>query len=195
MRHRPRSAFPHGHDGSAVYALDVHIRAMRPHDRAAVDVLLATAFATPTSTAETPPIEVGLNTALLDSDAVLPHLTLVAELDGEVVGYCISTRGSIGVAGALGLGPIGVLPGRQRGGIGSALIAETVRVAEAHDEGAIVLLGDPAYYGRFGFVPGSELGVISPEPAWGDYFQALRLAAATDAHRGRFRYARPFEEL
>jgi predicted N-acetyltransferase YhbS len=168
---------------------------MQPHDRAAVDVLLATAFATPTSSADAPPIEVGLNTALLDSEALLPHLALVAELDGEVVGYCISTRGSIGEAEALGLGPIGVLPGHQRGGIGSALIAETMRVAEAHGEGAIVLLGDPAYYGRFGFVPGSELGIVSPEPAWGEYFQAIRLAAATNAHRGGFRYARPFDEL
>jgi predicted N-acetyltransferase YhbS len=171
------------------------IRALESTDRAAVERLLTVAFATTTTTAATPPIEVGLNTALLDSDALLPHLALVAELEGEVVGYCISTRGSIGEAEALGLGPIGVLPGHQRGGIGSALIAETVRVAEAHGEGAIVLLGDPAYYGRFGFVPGSELGIVSPEPAWGEYFQALRLAAATDAHRGGFRYARPFDEL
>jgi predicted N-acetyltransferase YhbS len=168
---------------------------MQPHDRTTVDLLLTTAFATPTSSAAEPPIEVGLNTALLDSDAVLPHLTLVAQLDGEVVGYCISTRGSIGEAQALGLGPIGVLPAHQGHGIGAALIAETVRIAEAHDEGAIALLGDPAYYGRFGFVPGSELGIVSPEPAWGDYFQALHLPAATDAHRGEFRYARPFDEL
>ena len=69
------------------------------------------------------------------------------------------------------------------------------RVAESHDEGVIVLLGDPAYYGRFGFVAGAELGILAPDPAWGEYFQALRLAAATDAHRGGFRYARPFDEL
>ena len=171
------------------------IRSLESTDHAAVEHLLAVAFATPATTADAPPIEVGLNTALLDSDALLPHLALVAELEGEVIGYCISTRASIGEAEALGLGPIGVLPGHQRLGVGSALIAETVRVAEAHGEGAIVLLGDPAYYGRFGFVPGSELGIVAPEPAWGEYFQALPLAAVTDAHRGAFRYARPFEEL
>ncbi|MBM7832296.1 putative N-acetyltransferase YhbS [Agromyces cerinus] len=171
------------------------IRPFRSTDRDAVERLLTIAFATPTTSADAPPIEVGLNTALLDSDALIPKLALVAEVDGEVVGYCISTRASIGDAEALGLGPIGVLPGHQGRGIGAALIAETVRVAESHDEGAIVLLGDPAYYGRFGFVPGAELGILAPDPAWGEYFQAIHLAAATDAHCGRFRYARPFEEL
>ena len=195
-RHRPRFAFPDGSDGCDVYALDVHIRAMQPGDRAAVDVLLATAFATATSSAAEPPIEVGLNTALLDADAVLPHLTLVAELDGEIVGYCISTRGTVdATTPVLGLGPIAVAPERQRDGIGSALVRETIRIAEAHGEGLLVLLGDPGYYGRFGFVAGSELGVDSPEPAWGAFFQALRLTNARDEHRGAFRYAAPFEAL
>ncbi|KRC61688.1 hypothetical protein ASE14_12700 [Agromyces sp. Root81] len=171
------------------------IRPFRPADRAVVEHLLTAAFGTPATTADSPPIEVGLNTALLGSDALLPHLALVAELDGVVVGYCISTRAAIGEAEALGLGPIGVLPGHQGHGIGTALIAETVRVAEEHGEGVVVLLGDPAYYGRFGFVAGSELGIASPDATWGEYFQALRLAAATDAHRGGFRYARPFDEL
>lgn len=187
-----------------MYALDVHIRPMQPHDRATIDHLLTVAFATPTSSAAEPPIEVGLNAALLDSDAVLPHLTLVAELDGAVVGYCISSRGTVGpvatsTTGAstpvLGLGPIAVAPERQRAGIGSALVHETIRIAEVHGEGLLVLLGDPGYYGRFGFVAGSELGVDAPEPAWGAYFQALRLAHAGEEHRGAFRYAPPFEAL
>ncbi|MFB6869229.1 GNAT family N-acetyltransferase [Agromyces sp. NPDC056389] len=171
------------------------IRPFRPGDRAVVERLLATAFETPATTADAPPIEVGLNTALLGSDALIPHLTLVAEIDDEVVGYCISTRATIGEAEALGLGPIGVLPSHQGRGIGAALVAETVRVADEHGEAVIVLLGDPAYYGRFGFVAGSQLGITAPDAGWREYFQALRLAAATDAHRGRFRYARPFDEL
>lgn len=49
------------------------------------------------------------------------------------------------------LGPVGVLPERQRQGIGSALVRETLRPLAAAGERGVVLVGDPAYYARFGF--------------------------------------------
>ena len=49
------------------------------------------------------------------------------------------------------LGPVGVWPGRQRQGIGSALIRETLRVMQDCAARGVVLVGDPAYYARFGF--------------------------------------------
>jgi len=61
-------------------------------------------------------------------------------------------------------------------------------------DGAVVgLLGEPDYYRRFGFVTGHELGVLSPDPSWGAYFQARRLSE--DAPVGAFRYAEPFNRL
>ncbi|MFF2277965.1 GNAT family N-acetyltransferase [Agromyces sp. NPDC058126] len=173
------------------------IRAFRDADREVVDRLLAEAFSGPQpdgSPAASPPIEVGLNTALLDSVEFIPELALVAELDRAAVGYCITTRGWIGDRPALGLGPIGVDPGVQRGGIGSALVRETLRLAAGRGERVVALLGDPVYYGRFGFVPSTELGIVAPEPAWGAYFQAVRLDQA-EAPVGAFRYAAPFTEL
>lgn len=175
------------------------IRTYRVDDRAAVDRLLAEAFSGPQpdgSPAASPPIEVVLNTALVTSVEFLPHLALVAEIDGVVAGYCITTRGWVGDGPALGLGPIGVDPSAQRRGIGSALVRETLRLAAEHGERVVALLGDPAYYGRLGFVPSVDLGITPPEPAWGAYFQAIRLGAAdADAPVGAFRYAAPFDEL
>jgi putative acetyltransferase len=67
-----------------------------------------------------------------------------------------------------------------------------LRAADAADVPLIVLLGAPQYYGRFGFRPARELGVISPQPSWGDAFQARALTAYTPALAGRFRYAPAF---
>jgi putative acetyltransferase len=65
--------------------------------------------------------------------------------------------------------------------------------AQARDETLIGLLGEPAYYGRFGFVAAAELGVAPPDPAWGPYFQVLPLTGRAPA--GGFRYAAPFDEI
>jgi len=59
----------------------------------------------------------------------------------------------------------------------------------------VALLGDPAFYGRFGFVPGRSLGVEAPDASWGDHFQARPLTAYDDSLRGGFTYADPFAWL
>ena len=64
--------------------------------------------------------------------------------------------------------------------------------ADAGDVPLIVLLGAPQYYSRFGFRPATELGVIPPEPDWGDAFQARPLTAYIESLAGRFRYAPAF---
>ena len=64
--------------------------------------------------------------------------------------------------------------------------------ADGADVSLIVLLGAPQYYSRFGFRPANELGVIPPEPEWGDGFQARPLTAYTDSVAGRFQYAPAF---
>ena len=106
-----------------------------------------------------------------------------------------ATRGRLepAVAPVLGLGPLGVLPGEQRRGVGSALVHALLAVAEACDERLVALLGDPAYYRRLGFRPAADLGVTPPDPRWGAHFQARLLAG--EPVEGAFRYAAPFDRL
>jgi putative acetyltransferase len=96
---------------------------------------------------------------------------------------------------ALGLGPVSVAPDRQKSGVGSALVRGVIAAADELGEPLMVLLGEPAYYSRFGFKPAAELGIAAPEPEWGDYFQARPLAAYDQALTGRFTYAAPFSRL
>lgn len=128
-----------------------------------------------------------------DGDAV-PALSLVALADDVVVGHVMCSRASIGGCPALGLGPLGVLPVYQRRGVGQALMHAVLGAADALDEPAVVLLGDPAYYRRFGFVLAEPLGILPPEPSWGPYLQ-VRPLSAWDSLRGTVRYAPAFERL
>jgi predicted N-acetyltransferase YhbS len=176
-------------------ARELMLRSENPADREAILALTAEAFAISPATglpAGGEPVEVGLLRALFDAEEYLPHLSVVAVQDGEIVGHVISTRGWVGDQGLLGLGPIGVTPRLQRQGIGSALMRETIDRANAAGECGIVLLGSPDYYARFGFVPASTFGIQAPDPAWGDYFQFLPLALWSGGAHGTFRYAEPF---
>jgi putative acetyltransferase len=165
----------------------VIVRRERLADSAAVDAVHRAAFPTD--------VEARLLGELRRDAGFLPHLSLVAVDGGEVIGHVIATRGRVepGDARALGLGPLGVLPDRQRSGVGTVLVHALLAVAEAAGERLVVLLGDPAWYRRSGFVAASEVGVQPPDPAWGGHFQARVLAEP--APRGTFRYAAPFDRL
>ena len=125
----------------------------------------------------------------------IPALSLVAELAGEVVGHVVCTRATVGGSPALGLGPLSVRPDRQRAGAGKALVHTVLGAADGLGEPLVVLLGDPAYYSRFGFRPAADLGITPPVPEWAPHFQARPLTAHTPALRGEFRYATPFTHL
>jgi len=101
-------------------------------------------------------------------------LSLVAEDQGEVVGYLAASPGRIGADGDWGvIGPLAVTPSRHGEGIGSALMAEAIERLRAAGKGA-ALVGDPGYYGRFGFrsFPGLTVGEIP-----GKFVQALPFGA------------------
>lgn len=95
--------------------------------------------------------------------------------------------------GVLGLAPLAVHPDHQRKGIGRALVEAVLQAAKADGAKVIVVLGDPAYYGRFGFRPASGIGLTCPWPQAGDAFQALVLASP--APRGLVRYHAAFDAL
>jgi putative acetyltransferase len=140
-----------------------------------------------------------------DPAAWLPALSLVAEDAGtpggrRVTGHVVCTRATLsgpdGAVPVLGLGPLGVRPEHQGRGVGLALMHAVLAAADALGEPLVALLGDPAYYSRFGFVTATDLGVDPPVEAWGRYFQVRTLEAYDAAkHHGAFAYARPFDGL
>ncbi|WP_457972173.1 N-acetyltransferase [Arthrobacter sp. D1-17] len=177
---------------------ELALRSETPEDREAVIALTAEAFSISPLTGlpvEGEPVEVELLRQLFECDAYLPELSIVAELNGEIVGHVISTRARADGTELLGLGPISVAPRLQRRGIGSALMHETVVRANAAGEKGIALLGSTDYYPRFGFVSASSMGIAAPDKDWGDYFQFLPLALWPGGVHGTFQYAEPFAAI
>ena len=117
-------------------------------------------------------------------------LSLVALEDGEIVGHAAFSPVMIdGVAGGwFGLGPVSVWPARQRGGIGQALIRDGLRRLADRRAAGCVVLGDPGYYGRFGFESDPELFYADVPPG---YFQ--RLVLNGPAPKGEVRYHAGFD--
>ena len=89
--------------------------------------------------------------ALRSADAL--ELSLVAESDDEVAGHIAFSAAGIGGAstGWFLLGPVAVLPARQGEGIGRMLVEAGLAALRARGACGCVLVGDPAFYGRFGF--------------------------------------------
>jgi putative acetyltransferase len=140
-------------------------------------------------------VESQLVAALRASNAWLPRLSLVAELDGRVVGHVVCTRAHVREIPALGLGPLGVDPTVQKSGVGTALMHAVLAAADALDEPVVVLLGHTDYYPRFGFEPATTFGITPPVPEWGDHFQARPLSTYDPSIQGPFAYAPPFNDL
>jgi predicted N-acetyltransferase YhbS len=111
-------------------------------------------------------------------------LSLVAERDGAVVGHAAFSPVTVNEAqGWFGLGPVAVEPERQGQGIGAALIeAGLARLRSSGAQGCVVL-GDPAYYARFGF---RVVRGLTYPGAPAEYFQAL--AFSGHPPRGEVRY-------
>lgn len=164
-----------------------------PRDVEAVHEVTAAAFRSPRNPG---PVEADLLTRLRADPGWVPELSLVARsASGAVVGHVVCTRGRVGDVPVLGLGPLSVLPAEQGRGVGTALMHAVLGAAEALGEPLVALLGEPGYYGRFGFLPGVRHGVDAPDPAWGAYFQVRPLAACPPGLTGAFRYAAPFDHL
>lgn len=121
---------------------------------------------------------------------------------GDIVGHVLLSPCPVEddegerVGEVLALGPIGVLPAVQFRGVGSALVTSALSLAMARGVPAIVLLGQPGYYPRFGFVSARSCGLMPPAEAWPDAAWMARLLPAwRDEMRGTVRYAEAFEPL
>ena len=104
-------------------------------------------------------LEVDIVRAVRDEEG---SFAFIAEEEGWVIGHVQLSRAWVGPTAILALGPIGVRPERQRQGTGRALIESAEREARARGEVAIILLGDPALYPRFGFEPAARYGLRNP---------------------------------
>jgi putative acetyltransferase len=128
------------------------------------------------------------------SPAWLPRLSLVAVTAAdEVIGHVLCTLGHASAVPGLALGPLTVRPDRQRRGVGSALMHAILGAADALGEPLVALLGDPAYYRRFGFRPAVDYQIAPPRPGWHPHFQVRVLTAYQPSTRGTFTYPAPFD--
>lgn len=175
------------------------IRRETPADADAIRAVTAAAFrdaehSAPPVEADGVPGEATLVSWLRADPGWIPELSLVAVDDDRVIGHVVATRAAIDGHPALGLGPLSVHPDEQGSGVGSALMQAVLDAAEALGEPIVALLGEPAFYGRFGFVPAASRGIDAPDPEWGDYFQIRPLTAYGD-EAGAFEYAAPFSRF
>jgi putative acetyltransferase len=147
------------------------IRPETPSDHAAIHALTVAAFAAAPHTSHT---EQHIVDALRSAGVL--SVSLVAEYSGELVGHVAASPVSIsdGSEGWYGLAPLSVIPEWQRRGIGSLLMHEALAVLRDQRAVGCVLLGDPAFYSRFGFKPEPAL-VLPQVPS--EFFQAIRFGS------------------
>jgi putative acetyltransferase len=173
------------------------IRRETRSDAGAIHALTAAAFSGPVpGRPGRPSAEARLVDELRGSKAWLPAFSLVAiSAEGRIVGHVLCTRAHVASEPALALAPLSVHPDHQRQGVGSALMHAVLGAADASNEPLVALLGDPAYYRRFGFRPGVDYHVAAPTPGWGHHFQVRALTAYRPSLHGAFSYAQPFDRL
>lgn len=145
----------------------MNIRAETAADRQAIEAVTISAFL---NAAHTSHSEQHIVSALRRAGKL--SVSLVAESDGALIGHVAASPVTIsdGTPGWFGLGPILVVPQHQGHGIGSQLVRETLRLLRERGASGCVVLGEPQYYGRFGFRINPDLGLPGVPP---EYFQAL----------------------
>ena len=141
------------------------------------------------------PAEADLVDALRRAGALV--LSVVATLDQRVVGHVafssVTLHAPDSVSTALALAPVAVAPDLQKQGIGSALIRWSLDKCLRMGHSVVIVLGEPAYYGRFGFTPASRFGIECPFPAPPEAFMVLELSpGAASQCRGTVRYRPEF---
>jgi len=166
------------------------IREERPEDAEAVHAVLVAAFGREA--------EARLVERLRASGKII--FALVAEEKGRVLGHMVFSRIAIESGGSevpvLALAPLAVMPAFQRLGIGSALVSAGLERCRVEGHARVLVVGDPLYYGRFGFVLASRFGLKCPFPVPEEAFMAIELEPGAFAQvSGVVRYGHEFEDL
>lgn len=158
----------------------VRVRASTPGDHAAIEALYPRSF----PDEDLLPL---VHDLLQDEQDVI---SLVADTEGQVVGNVLftlcATEDSDAVVALLA--PLAVAPECQRQGIGSMLVREGLERLRDRGVAVTYVLGDPAYYGRLGFMPERLVTTPYPLPSqWGDAWQSLPLDDTPSAPSGALR--------
>lgn len=167
-------------------AMSARVRPERPGDAAAIHAVHAASFPGDEEARLVGPLR-GAGRLIV---------SLVADDDGAIVGHVAfspvtAATGAVGV----GLAPVAVVDSHRRRGIAARLIEAGLAECRLAHHGWVVVLGDPAYYGRFGFEAASGFG-LSSEYGSGPEFQVIELAAGRlPRGAGRVRYAPEFAAL
>ncbi len=166
------------------------IRSEEPEDLSAIHAVNVAAFPSPA--------EADLVDKLRSEGA---HVLSLVALDGErVIAHILFSPVIIetesGTVDAIGLGPMSVLPDRQREGIGSQLVKAGLSECTAMGHSAVVVLGHPQYYPRFGFNQADRHGISCEFPSPPEAFMVMALQdGALDGVSGLAKYHRAFSEL
>lgn len=161
------------------------IRPERPGDVPAIHAVHAASFPTP--------VEARLVDALRAAGRLA--VSLVAEAEGAVIGHvAFSPVTAASGGGGIGLAPVAVLPAWRRHGVAAQLVRAGLQACREAGHGWAVVLGEPAYYARFGFREAAPRG-LHDEYGGGAAFQVLELRpGALAGVAGRVRYAPEFAE-
>lgn len=163
------------------------LAAERPGDAAAIEAILDAAFGADRQAKRSYSYRQGVES--------VPALRLTArDADDRLVGtiryWPIEVLGEGGSRPALLLGPIAVEPRLKGIGLGRALMRASLAMARARGHRLVLLVGDAAYYGQFGFVPGAPLGFVMPQEQ-PHRLQALELEPGAFAGGGVLSVHRP----
>jgi predicted N-acetyltransferase YhbS len=129
----------------------------------------------------------------------IPALSLVAEIEGKLVGHILFSK--IKIVGdlnydSLALAPMAVIPEYQKKGIGSKLVAGGLKKAKKLGFNSIIVLGHKDYYTKFGFRRASRWGIKCPFEVPDDVFMAIELTInALDGKAGIVAYPDEFNEV
>lgn len=165
------------------------IRKEQPNDFDKVYQVVKTAFET---AEQSDGNEQDLVNSLRKSSSYIPELSLVYELNGDIVGHIMFTKLKIGDHIELALAPLSVLPEYQRQGIGTSLIKEGHRIARSLGYHYSVVLGSERYYPKAGYIPAENFGIKPCFEVPRQNFMAYKLSNNAPLISGTVEYAKEF---
>ncbi len=170
---------------------DVTIREEMPADRDAIFEVNKAAFGQED--------EGRLVNRVREGEHFVPGLSLVAEMDGQVVGHILFSKIQInhlkGQTITLALAPVTVLPAHQRKGIGKMLNRAGLRKAYSLGFTSVIVLGHPEYYPKFGFEKASKWSIRCPFEVTDAAFMAIELVPGSlEKMAGTVSYPAEFQE-
>jgi putative acetyltransferase len=172
---------------------DVTLRSERPDDRAAISDVVGSAFGSPS--------EPRLVEAIRASENFVPEWSVVAELDGRIVGHVmvsfVALHDETNERRVASLSPLAVAPDVHGRGIGSALVRDVTARVDVAGEPLVVLEGSPVYYGRLGFEFSVPYGIRIDLPEWApaEAAQIMRLGNYDPSIRGQIKYPPAFDDV